>query len=158
MVRPVSTTTTTTTRLDTNILSGTTLDGEIPVATGFDVASTKSAGFAKAANMFYKTLFTDKGSDLHNISTGTELPQLFSSSIYDEEILFASVKRDTDDALSQVIAFQDSSGATDEEKLIGATIVSFLFDQDSSALSFNIELYNLAGETSTLEIPSTVIS
>lgn len=158
MVRPVRATTTTTTRLDTNILSGTTLDGEVPVATGFDSASTKSAGFAKAANIFYKILFTEKGSDLHNTNIGTEIPLLFSASIYDEEILFASVKRDVDDALSQVVSFQDSSGATADEKLVGASIVSFLFDREASSLNFEVELYNLAGETSVLEIPSIVIT
>ena len=158
MVRPVSTSTTTTTRLDTNILSGTTLDGETPVASGFDQASTKAAGLAKAANMFYRVLFTEKGSDLHNLNLGTEVPLLFSSSIYDEEILFAGIKRDVDDALSQVIAFQDSSGATEEEKLVAATIVSFLFDSAASALNFEVELYNLAGESSTLELPSIVIN
>lgn len=158
MARPVSQTTTTKTGLDTNILSGSTLDGEVAVATGFDTASTKSAGIVKATNMFYKTLFTEIGSDLHNTSMGTELPLLFQSSIYDEEILFASVKGYVDESLEQVIAFQNISKAPDSEKLVHASIISFLFNQEDLSLGFEVELYTQAGESNTLELPSTVIN
>jgi len=147
-----------TTRIDTNILADVSFTSGSQVRVGFDQSSTKVAGFAKTANSFYRILFTEKGSDPHNKNRGTELVKLFTSSIYDEDVLFASVQHDVVDATNQIIEAQTVSNADENEKLVNTRIVSFSFDRANSSITFGIELYNLAGSKAVIEIPSVVIS
>jgi len=149
--------TTTKTGLDTNILNNVTLTSDTPMTVGFDKSSTKSVGFTKAINMFYRIFMTPKGSDPHNTSLGTEFTTILSTGMSDEEAVFASVKTDVSDALTQVINFQSLAKITSDEKVVGATIVGFEYLPTDSVLNLSIELYNILGEKAVLEMPSTVI-
>lgn len=155
--RTVQEKTTTVTRLDTNIVANITLTDAAPVATGFEKSSTKSAGLYKAANMFYKTLYTDKDSNPLNTQEGTYLLTLFQSNITDRDVLYAFVDEQVADAFSQVQDYQDVANATDEELLISAAIVDFSFSEEGPTLDFSVDLHNAAGESVTLQIPSIVL-
>jgi len=161
MVRPVSPTTTSTTGLDTNVISKITLDGDQAVGIGFDPASTKVAGVMKVANMFFKLLLTRKGSNPISQDEGTELVDLFESNVADEAVLFACAKNAVDDALEQILILQERAGAVTEEQISNADISDFVFDETAGngpKVDFSVDVYNAAGESFTLEIPSIVVS
>ena len=159
MARPVNTTTTSTTGLDTNVISNITLDGSQSVGIGFDAASTKVAGVMKVANMFFKILLTLKGSNPIDQDEGTTLVDLFDSNIADEQVLFVCVKEAVDDALAQMLTLQDASGAVEEEQIASASVVNFSFEEaEGPKVDFGVNVYNAAGDSFTLEVPSIVVS
>lgn len=168
--RPVSTKTTATTRLDTSILAGVTLNANVPVTTGLASASTKAAGLAKGLNMFYKLLFTEKGSNPLNILEGTRLGDLYQSNITDIDTLFVDVKAAVDDAFEQLSLLQTRALAPADEKITSVTIVSLTTTVPDSAaspssktspgpvLNFSLLFRNAAGDTSPYQVPSIVLT
>jgi hypothetical protein len=161
MARPVSTTTTSTSGLDTNIVSDITLDGQKAVGIGFDTASTKSAGVIKIANMFFKLLMTRQGSNPINLAEGTELADLFESNISDRTVIFTVIQNSVNEALEQILVLQERAGAVLEEQIASASVESFAFDDDpgkGTRADFSVNIYNAAGENFVLQIPSIVVS
>jgi hypothetical protein len=164
-VRPVTATTTDTTRLDTGIIAGITLNKSVAAATGLDPQSTKTAGFAKAISIYYKLLFTEKGTNPLNAQEGTSLPTLYQSNITDLDTLFVDVSNDVTDAFTQLSDIQNRNNATAEEKIVGVDIIDFrttLPDAGAAAsgtrLDFSLLFRNAAGEKSPYQLPSIVLS
>lgn len=155
--RTVQTKTTDTSRLDINIVESLSLDGSVPVNTGFSKSSTKSAGLYKSSNMFYKILYTEKGSNPVNKDEGTELMTLFQSNITDREVLYAFVDTQVSSALEQLQDYQSRASATDDELITNAVIDLFEFSDEGPTLDFSVDLHNAVGETATLQIPSIVL-
>jgi len=158
MTRTVKKKTLAATGLDINIISNITLDKTVAVKTGFDTQSTKASGLQKAANMFYKILFTQRGSNPLDPKEGVELVSLFESNISDREVLFAFVSKEVEAGFQQVKTFQERANAPADEQLAGVRIVTFLFDDTKQALTFGINIFNVNGDETTLEIPSIVIT
>lgn len=158
MTRPVQQKTTSISSLDLNIVTNISLSPNQPVQTGFETSSTKVAGILKAANMFYKILFTKKGSNPLDSDEGTDFVDLYESSIADNEVLFSFVNTEVDSAFEQIQSYQEDAGVDDTEKIVAARIVNFSTDTETNELNVNIGLFVASGETTTLQIPSIVIT
>jgi hypothetical protein len=157
-IRPVQDKTTNTTALDTNIVTDITLTKTIPVNTGFDQASTKSTGIVKAANMFFKILLTQKGSNPINKEEGTEFPDIFESGITDEDILFSIATEEVEAAFEQIQALQEANGVSVDEQIANVVITKFSLNQETSELEMDTSIYVASGEKTTLQLPSIVVS
>jgi len=158
MARSVSKKTTATTGLDINILSNITLNKTVAVKAGFDAQSTKASGLQKVANMFYKTLFTQLGSNPLDKTEGTDLVSVFQSNLADRDVLFAFVSKEVEAGFQQIKTFQERSNAPVTEQLAGVRITSFLFDASKQSLTFGVNIFNVNGDETTLQIPSIVIT
>lgn len=163
--RPVLPVTTATTGLDTSILASFNLDGVTPVPTGLSQQSTKVAGFAKAINLFYKILVTDKGSNPLSFTEGTGFGALSQSNITDIDTLYVDVKSYVTDAFDQVVAIQTANFVAADEKLTAVDIVTFKTvipsagePQTGTTLSVGLSFYNAAGGQSPLQLPSIVLT
>jgi len=157
--RTVSTKTTAKTLLDTSVLSNVTLSVVDPVRTGFATASTKTAGVAKACALFYKLLWTEKGSNPLKPTEGTALASLYQSSITSLEPLFFEAKTAVDDAFSQIQAYQETGNAPAEERISAVEIVDFNLVEDAvnTTLTMGLDIYTLGGQKASFQIPSIVL-
>ena len=157
--RPVSAKTTTKTRLDTSILANVTLVKDQPVKTGFSPASTKTAGIAKACALFYKLLWTEKGSNPLKPTEGTGFTALYQSSITSLEPLYFEAKTAVEDAFSQLQAYQEAGNAPADERISVVDISDFNLTESAvnTALTVGLNIYTLGGEKVSFQLPSIVL-
>lgn len=156
--RPVSATTTTKTGLDYSIVNSVTLTSDTPVIVGQAKQSTKSVGIQKLSNRFLKRLLTETGTNPVRPTEGTEFPTLLGSSIGNNEALYVEAKNAVDEATEQLKNEQNNLNEfPDDEQISSASISFFKYSTSEGSLSLNIQVYNLSGESTTLELPSIVI-
>lgn len=151
--------TTPSTLLDTNILeSMQTTSKDEPVESKFDSQSTKVTGLAKLKNKVFRLLWTKRGSNPLNPTEGTDLIDLYTYSIGDEESTYVAVQTALSDALSQIQAQQASTGAPAVERLTAIELksLSYKIEDQSPVFDITISIYSAAGEMATYELPTTV--
>lgn len=144
--------------LDTSILSNVTLEKNTPVRSGFATASTKCTGTAKASNLFYKILFTKRGSNILDPGEGTDLVDLIGSNTTETDLLYLEVKTAVEEAVQQVRQIQINGVFSADEQLTGGEIVQFAVNPETAALGFKVQLRVATGDAVIFQLPSLVLS
>ena len=159
MARAISSSTTATTFLDTNIYNEITSDSSQAIKPTLGVKSKKSAGIVKLANMFLKLLYTIKGSNYLDKNEGTTFVRVFNMSTADEDAVLTRVHTAVEDAAGQIEYNQSLTEVPPAERLKRAFISSFSISRDVSGndiINMAIGLEVESGLTTQVQLPSTI--
>ena len=159
MARVISSSTTATTYLDTNIYNTITSDGSQPLKASLGTKSKKSAGIVKLANMFLKLLYTIKGSNYLDKNEGTAFVRIFDMATSDEDALVSRVHMAVEDAAGQIEYNQSLYEVPTDERLKRAYISAFSVTQDGKGnnnINMAIGLEVESGLTTQVQLPSTI--
>lgn len=111
-------------------------------------------GFNKLINMFSKYLLTPIGSDLTDRTYGTNLTQLFGSSITtrDARDMIDQAVRDTTQGILRI---QSGNGALlDEERLSSATVSQYIEIPEAPGIAAQILIRNVANQQLSIVLPT----
>ena len=110
-------------------------------------------GLQKLVNLFTKYLLTPVGSDPHDLTYGTDLPNLLGSNVAVDDakdILLLAV----DKTVKAVQAFQAGAAIADDERLATATVTEFLEIPEAPGFAAQVLIQNVLNHGLTFLLPT----
>jgi len=109
-------------------------------------------GIQKMVDRYLKCLMTPVGTDISDPNYGTGLPAMFLGNVDDATVRQMSALA-VSDAETKIRSYDTQNEAPEDEKLVGATMESFSFDEANRGIEMVVLLKNAAGTTVRVRVP-----